>query len=152
MRKKLLTMVASLFAVLTLGAVMASPAMADSPHYLKGSPSVTVANNSLTVAWKAAGLGNTVTSADFALNGTITATAQCFTKSGNPVNGQPKTATTNVSTSKSFPVRNGSVTGEFVVSPLVALTCTGSQVVTITAVTFDLTLTGDSLPPVHLTS
>jgi hypothetical protein len=37
------------------------------------------------------------------------------------------------------------------VSPLSTLTCTGNQHVVILSVSFDLTLTGDDLPPVHLT-
>ena len=47
-------------------AALAIPAaaLADSPHYVKG-PTATVDGNSLVVSWKAAGLGNTVTSVDF---------------------------------------------------------------------------------------
>jgi hypothetical protein len=82
MRRKRITLLASLFAALTMFAVWASPAMADS-HYVKG-PTATVGGNSLVVSWKAAGLGNTVTSVDFALTGTVTTSSQCFTKSGNP--------------------------------------------------------------------
>ena len=40
---------------------------------------------------------------------------------------------------------------EITVEPLSTLTCTGNQEVRILAVSFDLTLTGDDLPPVHLT-
>lgn len=48
-------------------------------------------------------------------------------------------------------MRNGQVTGSLTVSPLSTLTCTGNQQVRILAVSFDLTLTGDDLPPVTLT-
>jgi hypothetical protein len=139
-------------AALALSALllMASAALADSPHYIKG-PTATVEGNSLTVSWKAAGLGNTVTSVDFSLTGTADVTSQCFTKSGNPVNGVPKQETVDVDVTGSFPVRNGQTTGSLTVSPLSTLTCTGSQQVRILDVSFDLTLTGDSLPPVHLT-
>jgi hypothetical protein len=106
-----------------------SAAFADSPHYVKG-PTAAVQDNSLVISWKAAGLGNTVTSVDFALTGTVTTTSQCFTKSGNPVNGVPKSETIDVNATGSLPVRN----------------------VVILSVAFDLTLTGDDLPPVHLTS
>jgi hypothetical protein len=150
MRRKLITLVASLFAALTMLAVWASPAMADSPHYVKG-PTATVQGNSLVVSWKAAGLGNTVTSVDFNLTGTVTTTSQCFTKSGNPVQGQPKSETTNVNETGTFPVRNGQTTGSLTVEPLSTLKCTGNQEVRILSVAFDLTLTGDDLPPVHLT-
>jgi hypothetical protein len=139
-------------AVLATAAIAAPAAFADSPHYVKGpTAAVNTTDNSLTVSWKAAGLGNTVTSADFTLTGTVTTTAQCFTKSGNPVNGVPKTATTNVNATGTFPVRNGSVTGSLTVKPLSSLTCTGNQHVVILSASFNLTLNGDGLPPVTLT-
>jgi hypothetical protein len=151
MRKKLITLMASLFAALIMTAFWASPAMAASPHYIKG-PTATVEGNSLVVSWKAAGLGNTVTSVDFSLTGTVTTTSQCFTKSGNPVEGQPKSETTDVNATGTFPVRNGQVTGSLTVEPLSTLGCTGKQEVRILSAAFDLTLTGDDLPPVDLTS
>jgi hypothetical protein len=146
--KRLLLALGGMVAVLAIA--FAPAAVADSPHYVKG-PSAAVQGNSLVVSFKAAGMGNTTTSADFNLAGTVTATAQCFTKSGNPVNGQPKTDTTNVNTTQTFPVRNGQVTGSFTVAPLSTLTCTGNQHVVILSASFDLTLTGPGLPPVHLT-
>lgn len=147
MLKKATVLVAALVAAFALTTAVA---LADSPHYVKG-PDATVQGNSLVVTWKAAGLGNTITSVDFALNGTVTATAQCFTKSGNPVNGVPKTETTQVNATGTFPVRNGQTTGSFTIAPLTTLTCTGNQHVVILSASFDLTLTGDDLPPVHLT-
>ena len=150
MRRKLITLVASIFAALTVLAVWASPAVADSPHYVKG-PTATVEGNSLVVSWKAAGLGNTVTTVDFALTGTVTTSSQCFTKSGNPVNGVPKSETVNVNATGTFPVRNGQTTGSLTVEPLSTLTCTGNQQVVILSASFDLFLNGDDLPEVHLT-
>jgi hypothetical protein len=47
---------ASVFAALVVAAGAAAPALADSPHYVKG-PMATVQDNSLVVSWKAAGLG-----------------------------------------------------------------------------------------------
>jgi hypothetical protein len=147
--RKFIALVASAFAVAALA--FAPAAFADSPHYVKG-PDATVQGNSLVVSWKAAGLGNTITSVDFSLTGTVTTTSQCFTKSGNPVNGVPKSDTINVNATGTFLVRNGQTTGSFTISPLSTLTCTGNQHVVILSVSFDLTLTGDDLPPVHLTS
>ena len=129
---------------------LASTAVAASPHYIRG-PDVTVSGNSLTVSWKAAGLGNTTESVDFNLTGTADVTSQCFTKSGNPVNGVPKSEQIDVNVTEPFPVRNGQVTGSLTVEPLSTLECTGNQRVVILDVSFDLTLTGDGLPPVHLT-
>jgi hypothetical protein len=138
-------------AVLATAAIAVPAAFADSPHYVKG-PTATVSGNTLVVSWKAAGLGNTVTSADFTLTGTVTTTSQCFTKSGNPVNGVPKSETNQVNQSGTFPVRNGQTTGSFTISPLSTLTCTGNQHVVILSVSFDLFLNGDSLPQVELKS
>src|SRR5262249_38119312 len=104
----------------------AVPAAFAAEHYVVG-PNVTVKDNSLTVSWKAAGLGNTVTSADFSLTGTANVTSQCFTKSGNPVQGVPKSEKVDVNVTGTFPVRNGQVTGSLTVSPLSTLTCTGNQ-------------------------
>jgi hypothetical protein len=139
-----------LVGVLAAAAMAVPAALADSPHYVKG-PDVSISGNSLTVSWKAVGLGNTVSSVNFALTGTANVSSQCFTKSGNPVNGVPKQETVDVNVSGDFPVRNGQTTGSLTVEPLSTLTCTGNQHVEILSVSFDLTLTGDDLPPVHLT-
>ena len=140
-----------LIGMVAVGALAIAPgAVAASPHYIKG-PTVTVSGNSLTVSFKAAGLGNTAETADFNLSGTADVSSQCFTKSGNPVNGVPKSETVTVDASDTFPVRNGSVTGSLTVSPLSTLTCTGNQHVVIQDVSFDLFLNGDDLPEVHLT-
>jgi len=135
--------------MLGTAAIAVPAAFAASPHYVVG-PNVTISNNTLTVSWKAAGLGNTAESVDFSLTGTVTVTAQCFTRSGNPVQGVPKTDTTNVNASGTFDVRNGSVTGSLSVSPLSTLTCTGSQQVRILSASYDLVLNGDGLPPTPL--
>jgi hypothetical protein len=129
---------------------LAAPAYAASPHYIKG-PDAVVEGNALTVSWKAAGLGNTATSVDFNLAGTVDVSSQCFTRSGNPVNGVPKSETVSVDTTQPFPVRNGSVTGSITVEPLSTLECTGNQEARILSTSFDLVLTGAGLPPVELT-
>jgi hypothetical protein len=146
--RRILIMLAAMSAT---AAIAVPVALADSPHYIKG-PTATLSNNSLTVSWKAAGLGNTVTSVNFSLTGTITTSSQCYTKSGNPVNGVPKSETTDVDATGNFPVRNGSVTGSLTVSPLSTLTCTGSQHVVILSVSYDLFLNGNELPQVELTA
>jgi hypothetical protein len=150
MVKKFITRLTSTFVtVVAILAFTASVANAASPHYNKG-PTVTVVGNSLVVSWKAVGLGNTTATVDFTLTGTVTAEAQCFTRSGNPVNGVPKKDTTQVNATGTFDVRNGQTTGSFTVAPLTTLTCTGNQRVVILDVSYDLYLNGDSLPEVHL--
>lgn len=146
--KSLVRLISALLVALVTSIGFATTAQAG-PHYVKG-PTATLDGNSLVVTFKAGGLGNTVTSADFSLTGTVTVTAQCFTKSGNPVQGVPKTETNNVNTTRTFPVRNGSVTGTFVVAPLSTLTCTGRHEVRILDVSYSLVLSGDNLPDVYL--
>jgi hypothetical protein len=142
-----LSIVTSAFAV---AALAFAPTALAGPHYVTG-PNTSVQGNTLTVSWKAAGLGNTTDTVDFTLTGTVNVTSQCFTRSGNPVNGVPKSETNNVSQSGTFDVRNGQTTGSFTISPLSTLTCTGSQRVRILDVSFDLFLNGDNLPEVEIT-
>ncbi len=139
-----------LAAVFATAALAVPAALAASPHYIKG-PTATVQDNSLVVSWKAAGLGNTATSVDFTLTGTVTVSSQCYTKSGNPVQGVPKQETIDVNAEGTFDVRNGQTTGSFTITPLSTLTCTGNQEVRILSVSYDLFLNGDSLPEVELT-
>jgi len=139
-----------LAAVFATAALAVPAALAASPHYVKG-PTATVQDNSLVVSWKAAGLGNTATSVDFTLTGTVTVSSQCYTKSGNPVQGVPKQETIDVNAEGTFDVRNGQTTGSFTITPLSTLTCTGNQEVRILSVSYDLFLNGDSLPEVELT-
>ena len=106
MRRKLIRLVASLFAAFAILAVWSSPAMAASPHYITG-PTATVEGNSLVVSWKAAGLGNTVDSVQFELTGTVTTSSQCFTRSGNPVQGVPKSETVDVNATGTSPCATG---------------------------------------------
>ena len=146
MRRMLIAFVS----VLAAAALAVPAAFADNPHYNVG-PNVTVSGNTLTVSWKAVGLGNTATSVKFTLTGTINVSSQCFTKSGNPVNGVPKSETIDVNASGDFPVRNGQTTGSLSVTPLSTLTCTGNQEVRILSVSFDLFLNGNELPQVELT-
>jgi hypothetical protein len=144
--RRILLVLAAMLSTAAVGV----PAAFAAEHYVVG-PNVTVSGNSLTVSWKAAGLGNTVDTVDFTLTGTINVTSQCFTRSGNPVQGVPKQETIDVNATGTFDVRNGQTTGSFTISPLSTLTCTGNQQVRILSVSFDLFLNGDNLPEVHLT-
>jgi hypothetical protein len=139
-----------LVAAFALAALAVAPAAFAAPHYVRG-PDAEVQGNSLVVSWKAAGLGNTVDTVDFTLTGTVTTTSQCFTRSGNPVQGVPKTDTINVNATGTFDVRNGQTTGSFTITPLTTLECTGNQQARLLNVDFNLFLNGDDLPEVNLT-
>ncbi|MEO6020580.1 MAG: hypothetical protein ABIP45_10080 [Knoellia sp.] len=139
MRKIFLVLIGLLLAAFT-----ATSAQAASAHFVKG-PSGSVSGNTLTVTFKAAGLGNASETATFSLTGTVTVESQCYTRSGNPVNGVPKSDTVTVNSTETFPVRNGSVTGTFTVSPLSTLTCTGNQTVRTTVTSADLMVSGEGI-------
>jgi hypothetical protein len=134
--------------ILTLGS-MTGPALAASPHVVKG-PDVSVSGNTLTVTASIAGLGN-VPFADFSLDGTVTVSSRCYTRSGNTPQAANKQETINVSEFGTFPVRNGRTNVAFSVSPLSTLKCPGGQHVVIEAITYDLHLTGPGID-VHITS
>ena len=127
--------------MLVFGAFAASSAVAASPHFV-GTPTATVSGNSLTVSFKAAGLGNE-TSVPITLSGNVVVSSRCYTKSGNKPQAANKQETIHVNQTQDFPVRNGQTTGSFTVTPLSTLTCPGGQHVVIESVDFsDLVLTG----------
>jgi hypothetical protein len=127
---------------LTLGLV-AGPALAASPHVVKG-PTVTQDGNSLIVSASIAGLGN-VPTADFTLSGDVTVFSQCYNKGGNNPAADNKEETIQVNQTETFPVRNGRTNVSFTITPLSTLTCPGNQVVRIESVTYDLILSGQGL-------
>jgi hypothetical protein len=126
---------------LTLGASAANP-------HFSGTPSLSFgADGDLTATFRATGLGN-ISTADFALTASgADATYQCYTRSGNPVNGVPKTSTVEgLTNTDTFPVRNGQTRGSITLEAPVAssdLNCTGSQRARLLGVTFyNVVLTG----------
>jgi hypothetical protein len=126
--------------LLAAAAVLSSAAVAASPHFI-GNPSASVSGNSLTVSFKAAGLGN-ISTVDFTLTGTVDVSSRCYNRGGNKPQADNKQETIAVDQSGSFPVRNGSTTGSFTVTPLSTLTCPGNQVVRIESFSYDLDLDG----------
>ena len=126
---------------LTLGASAASP-------HFSGTPTASVDSaGTLTVAFRATGLGN-ISTVDFTVTASgADATYQCYTKSGNPVNGVPKTSTVaGLTASGSFPVRNGQTRGTISLAaptPSSDLNCTGKQFAKLLSATYyDVVLTG----------
>ena len=125
--------------VLALGASSVLASAGTGAHYVTG-PTITVSGNTLTVSGKAAGLGNVATT-DIALTGTINVSSRCYTKSGNKPQAANKQETINVDEGGSFPVRAGSVTFSFSVTPLSTLSCPKGQIVVIESISYDLFLT-----------
>ena len=105
----LLTLVAS-------GVVAVPAAQADSPHFLKASASITN-QGALVCSFKEAGLGN-VPTADITCTASATVVYQCFNNGGNhPKAGNKETVSTSLSTTGTFPVRNGQTTASLTVGP-----------------------------------
>ena len=129
--------------------LMTQVASADNPHFI-GTPKATVSGNSLTVTFKAAGLG-TGDYADFSLTGSVDVFSRCYNRGGNKPQADNKQETISVNQTQTFEVRNGQTTGSFTVTPLSTLDCPGNQIVVIESVSFDLTLTGPGGITAHLT-
>ena len=91
--------------MLAFGAFAATSALAASPHFV-GTPTATVSGNTLTVNFKAAGLGNDTT-VPITLSGDVTVNSRCYTKSGNKPQAANKQETIQVDQTRDFPVRNG---------------------------------------------
>lgn len=127
-----ITVVASAFAVVALAA---TPVFAANPHWI-GTPTKTESGNTLTVSFKAAGLGNAPT-ADFTLAATATTFSRCYTKSNNKPQAANKRETSNLSTTQTFPVRNGQTTGKITLTaPPSTLQCPPGQKVVTESVSF----------------
>ena len=138
--RRIFSIIAAVFAVLLFGT---TAAQAASPHVVKG-PSASVSGNTLTISASIAGLGN-VPSATFSLDGTVSVSSRCYTKSGNTPQAANKQENIAVNATDTFPVRNGRTNVSFSVTPLSTLKCPGGQRVVIEDVSFDLTLSGEGL-------
>ena len=115
--------------------LVAQPVLAASPHFI-GTPTATRSGNTLTVKFKAAGLGNAPT-ADFTLTGEAVVSSRCYTKSNNKPQAANKQETVALSTSGTFPVRNGQTTGSLsITAPAPTLVCLPGQRVVTESVTF----------------
>jgi hypothetical protein len=139
MRRLLVIIAAMAFTAVGL----TGPALAASPHVVKG-PATAVSGNSLTITASIAGLGN-VPSAEFSLTGTVDVSSRCFTKSGNKPQAANKRETITVNQTGTFPVRNGRTDVSFTVTPLSTLTCPNGQIVVIESVSYDLQIVGEGL-------
>jgi hypothetical protein len=108
-----------LIAVITGIILTATTALADSPHFLFADNSVSTSTGALTTSFKDAGLGNGTTSVKITLSvTTATADYQCFNNGGNhPKAGNKETVSTSLSTTGTFPVRNGQTTASLTVGP-----------------------------------
>jgi len=101
------------------GFAFASTAVADSPHFLSATNSVSTTTGALTTSFKDAGLGTGATSIEITLSVTnAVAVYECFNHGGkHPKAGNKETVGGPLSVSGTFPVRNGQVTASLTVGP-----------------------------------
>ncbi len=101
------------------GFAFASTAVADSPHFLFATNSVSTTTGALTTSFKDAGLGTGATSIQVTLSVTnAVAVYECFNHGGkHPKAGNKETVGGPLSVSGTFPVRNGQVTASLTVGP-----------------------------------
>jgi hypothetical protein len=148
MRKSARRTVASLVAVVSLSALAfgVSPGMADSPHFLKATASLDSSGN-LICAFKEAGLGTTVSTANVSCSASASATYACINGGGNhPQAANKETVTAPVTGGGTFPVRNGSVTGSITVAPPGPgnFSCPGGQRLVLAGVSYSgITVSGE---------
>ncbi len=146
MRRKLLTLLAALGLV---AAVAVPVALADSPHFLKANSSIDSSTGALDVSFKEVGLGNTATTEQVTLTvDTATAEYQCFNNGGkHPQAGNKETVSTSLTTTGTFPVRNGSTTGTISAGPPSQgdFSCPNGQSLFLQSVTYSgITVTGSA--------
>jgi hypothetical protein len=102
---------------LVLSGIIAAPAQAASPHFLKASATINDSGQ-LVCTFKEAGLGTTATFADISCSADATAVYQCFNNGGqHPKAGNKETVGGPVSNDGSFPISNGQATGSITVDP-----------------------------------
>ena len=146
MRHKLLFLIT----VFGLAAAVAVPAaLADSPHFLFANSSINSSTGALDVSFKEAGLGTTVSTEQVTLTvDTATAVYQCFNHGGNhPKAGNKETVSTSLTSSGTFPVRNGQTTGTISAGPPSQgdFSCPSGQDLFLQSVTYSgITVTGSS--------
>lgn len=145
--RRILILLATFF---LLFAVSPPSAQAASPHFLTSSFAINSSTGDLQCSFKEAGLGNTATIADITCTAaTSEAVYQCFNKGGNhPKAGNKETAGGLVTSTQSFPIRNGSTTGTVIVGPFSpgSFSCPSGQSLFLQSVCYDdITLSGEGV-------
>jgi hypothetical protein len=129
-------------------AFAASTASADSPHFLSQSFSINTSNGFLQCTFKEAGLGTTADSADITCTAaSSSAEYQCWNNGGkHPKAGNKETVGGLVTSTETFPIRNGQTTGTIEVGPMSpgTFSCPNGQTLYLQSVCYDdITLSGE---------
>jgi len=118
-------------------AALATSAAAASAHFVRG-PDASLSTSDLTVTWKEAGLGDTV-SVNYLATATAAARYQCVNRGGKcPAAANKEEVFTDVSAPGTFSSgKNGSITGSLTIeAPVGPMVCPGNQVKVLTAVSY----------------
>jgi hypothetical protein len=124
-------------------------AFADSPHFLNADSSISASTGALNVSFKEVGLGNTATTEQVTLPVDLaTADYQCWNNGGNhPKAGNKETVSSSLTTTGTFPVRNGQTTGTISAGPPSQgdFACPNGQTLYLMSVTYSgITVTGSA--------
>jgi hypothetical protein len=137
-----------LISAVTTVVMGATAALADSPHFLFATNSVSGTTGALTTSFKDAGLGTGTSSIQITLTvDNATAVYQCFNNGGNhPKAGNKETVSTALQTTGNFPVRNGQTTGSLTVGPPSQgdFSCPSGQSLFLQSVTYSGTTVSDA--------
>jgi hypothetical protein len=137
-----------LISAVTTVVMGASAALADSPHFLFATNSISGTTGALTTSFKDAGLGTGTSSIQITLTvDNATAVYQCFNNGGNhPKAGNKETVSTALQTTGNFPVRNGQTTGSLTVGPPSQgdFSCPSGQSLFLQSVTYSGTTVSDA--------
>jgi hypothetical protein len=144
--RRVAAIIAALFG---LSIAMATPAVADSPHFLFANSSVSSTTGALDVSFKEVGLGNTATTEVVTLHVDLaSAVYQCFNNGGkHPKAGNKETVSMSLTTPGTFDVRNGQTTGTLSAGPPDQgdFACPAGQSLFLQSVTYSgITVTGSS--------
>ena len=120
-------------------ALAATTAVAASAHFVRGpDAAINSTNANVTVTWKEAGLGDTV-SVDYEATAVAAARYQCVNRGGKcPAASNKQDVLTNVSASGSFASgKNGAINGSLTFEPPEGtLNCPGGQVLKMVSASF----------------
>jgi hypothetical protein len=123
---------------LALSSTFITTALADSPHFISASSSLS--GSSLVCTFKEAGLGNLgFTNIKETCSATATATYVCVNNGGNhPQAANKETITAPVTGGGNFPIRNGQTTGTITVAAPGpgSFSCPGGQTLALASVTY----------------
>src|SRR5215471_15525742 len=119
MRRRILLILALPVTLAGVVIAAAAPALADSPNFHFADSSINTSTGALNVSFKETGLGTTVSTENVTLTvDTATAVYQCFNNGGNhPKAGNKETVSSSLTTTGTFPVRNGQTTGTISAGP-----------------------------------